>query len=67
MDKYNENKRCPKCASGLVETRYIDCGAARELIFVKYYHGKIMRTCTRCGHMWAEEALDYKEKDNGEE
>ena len=65
MDKYAQNRACPKCGDRRVKTSYIDYREALSLVMVKHVKGKIKRTCVRCGYVWIEEPLDYEEKSDG--
>ena len=47
MKLFNQESKCPKCASTDISTRY-------EL------GDYLMRICRRCGYWWHEESLDKK-------
>ena len=44
--QYWENRRCPKCGSLFIRTRY-DCSV-----------DALRRSCERCGYHWKEKPLD---------
>ena len=55
MEKYNEDRKCPKCG-GRASTNFIkSTGMDIEPTGLK-------RTCCNCGYSWFEESLDGENK-----
>lgn len=58
MDKYDENRTCPKC-NAKANTRYDN------------KINQIIRTCILCGYVWREQPLDISnlknENENGKQ
>lgn len=55
MKVFNEDTQCVKCGKEKADSLYISDVNAGNF---GYPHAVILRTCKRCGHIWAELPLD---------